>query len=91
MSRRTVILTLLVPITLFALVWLVIDTHHTYQANRLSEAIHAEDIEAVERLLDEGVDPNWKNSYGKTSLRVAEQHPDLDILRLVERAGGDRD
>ena len=91
MSRRKIILAALIPITLIALAWLVIDTHRTYQANRLSDAIHAEDIEEVERLLGEGVNPMWENAWGKTSLRVAEQHPDLDILRMVEKAVEDRD
>jgi len=84
--KRKAYLSVLTAITA-ALGWYTFDgIFTTYPAALLCDAIHAEDIELVQSLLDRGIDPNWKNSYGKTSLRVAEQHPALDIFDLVRES-----
>jgi hypothetical protein len=56
-----------------------------HQAHRLCEAIYAEDVEEVRRLLSEGIDPRWKGPH-TTPLRLARKCVDTDIVNLVEDA-----
>lgn len=84
-SRRIRILILALITT--ALGWNSVHGLYTaHYADQLCDAIHAEDEIQVKVLLDQGIDPLWANSYGTTSLRVAGQHPDLDVLHLVQEA-----
>lgn len=56
------------------------------------DAIYANDISEVLRLLDEGVSPYEKNNAHETPLIYASSHGQLDIVKIlldrIERGGG---
>lgn len=67
--------------------WLYIEASHRGQADRLTRAIHEENLPEVERLLEDGVSPWWEDSYGLSGMEMAEKQTDPDILHLVRSRG----
>ncbi len=60
----------------------------------LEEAAHNSDVQAVKRLIKEGVDVNQKNKHepsevadGKTALMIASNNGDTEIVKLLLEAG----
>lgn len=54
----------------------------------LVDAIAADDINAVQRLLQVGADPNWKDPYGPNPIQLAALENNLEVLRLLVERGG---
>ena len=61
MTKRKLYLAALTIFVAFVAYNTIGDIYRTFKANRLSDAIFAENIVEVQRLLEEGVDPLWPN------------------------------
>jgi ankyrin repeat protein len=58
---------------------------------QLHDACKSGEIAAVRKLLDNGVDMNWKNTFGDTALIYASVHGHVEIIKLLLDRGAQID
>ena len=64
-------------------------TKTEYMAAKLSDEVNMGHLEEVERLLEQGVDINCKNSIGNTPLMEAVRTGQAEMVRLLLNSGAD--
>jgi ankyrin repeat protein len=57
--------------------------HHTAEEFQLQKACKSGDLVTVRKLLDEGIDVNWKNQSGMTAFMWASGRGHIEVMKLL--------
>ncbi|MCM2676196.1 ankyrin repeat domain-containing protein [Alkalicoccobacillus plakortidis] len=65
------------------------DTFYEYETTELMDAVNAEDLDEVNRLIESGVNLNDQDGYGETALHYAVFYGNTEIVGILLEAGAD--